>query len=42
MKVKRVNPSLPDSHERKSHEAGVARFLLDLREGERDERLAPS
>jgi erythromycin esterase-like protein len=34
MKVKRVRPSLPDSHERMSHEAGIARFLLDLREGE--------
>lgn len=34
MKVKRVQPSLPESHERMSHESGVGRFLLDLREGE--------
>ena len=34
MKIKRVRPSLPDSHERMSHESGVERFLLDLREGE--------
>jgi erythromycin esterase-like protein len=39
MKVKPVNPSLPESHERKSHETGVPRFLLDLREGEADARL---
>jgi erythromycin esterase-like protein len=39
MKVKRVNPSLPESHERKSHEAGIERFLLDLRDAEVDERL---
>src|SRR5204862_8242996 len=39
MRVKRVNPSLPESHERKSHEAGIERFLLDLREGEVDDRL---
>ena len=31
MKVKRVRPSLPDSHERMAHESGVERFLLDLR-----------
>jgi len=40
MRVKRVRPSLPDSYERISHESGVERFLLDLREGERDERAA--
>ena len=34
MRVKRVNPSLPESYERLSHDAGIARFLLDLREGE--------
>jgi erythromycin esterase-like protein len=34
MKVKRVQPSLPESHERMSHDSGVPRFLLDLREGE--------
>ena len=34
MKVKRVNPSLPDSYERMSHDSGVPSFLLDLREGE--------
>jgi erythromycin esterase-like protein len=34
MRVKRVRPSLPDSHERMAHESGVSRFLLDLREGE--------
>jgi len=39
MKVKRVNPSLPGSHERNSHDTGIPRFLLDLREGEADARL---
>jgi erythromycin esterase-like protein len=34
MKIKRVRPSLPESHERMSHDSGVARFLLDLCEGE--------
>jgi erythromycin esterase-like protein len=33
MQVKTVRPSLPDSYERMSHDAGVPRFLLDLREG---------
>lgn len=33
MKVKAVNPSRPDSYERLAHEAGIDRFLLDLREG---------
>jgi erythromycin esterase-like protein len=32
MKVKQVRPSLPDSHERLCHEAGIERFLLDLRD----------
>jgi protein-L-isoaspartate(D-aspartate) O-methyltransferase len=31
--IKRLNPSRPDSYERLAHEAGVDRFLLDLREG---------
>jgi erythromycin esterase-like protein len=39
MQVKRVRPSLEGSYERLSHESGVGRFLLDLREGEADERL---
>ena len=34
MKVKRVRPSLPESHERMAHDSGERRFLLDLREGE--------
>ncbi len=34
MRIKQVRPSLPDSHERMSHESGVGRFLLELREGE--------
>ena len=34
MRVKRVNPSLAESYERLSHDSGVSRFLLDLREGE--------
>ena len=32
--IKQVRPSLPDSYERLSHDTGVPRFLLDLREGE--------
>jgi erythromycin esterase-like protein len=40
MKIKRVRPSLPESYERMSHDSGVERFLLDLREGQRDERVA--
>jgi len=40
MKIKRVRPSLPDSYERMSHVSEVPNFLLHLREGERDERLA--
>jgi erythromycin esterase-like protein len=34
MKVKRVQPSLPESYERASHDSALPRFLLDLREGE--------
>lgn len=34
MQVKQVRPSLPESYERISHEAGISSFLLDLREGE--------
>jgi len=33
VQVKRVNPSLPDSYERLAHDAGLPRFLLDLRDG---------
>jgi len=40
MKIKRVRPSMPESHERMSHDSEVPSFLLDLREGERDEGLA--
>jgi erythromycin esterase-like protein len=40
MQIKRVRPSLPDSYERMAHDSGIDRFLLDLREGEREERLA--
>jgi protein-L-isoaspartate(D-aspartate) O-methyltransferase len=36
MEIKWINPSRPDSYERKCHEAGVGRFLLDLRQGEHD------
>ena len=31
MQVKTVRPSLPESQERQSHNAGIGRFLLDLR-----------
>ena len=34
MEIKRVRPSLPESHERMAHDSGVESFLLDLREGE--------
>ncbi|HEY6047770.1 MAG TPA: erythromycin esterase family protein, partial [Sphingomicrobium sp.] len=40
MEIKRVRPSLPESYERVCHDSEVPSFLLDLREGERDERLA--
>jgi erythromycin esterase-like protein len=36
MRIKRVNPSLPESYERLAHDAGVPRCLLDLREGVHD------
>ena len=36
MEVKQVRPSLAGSYERMSHDAGVARFLLDLREGQKE------
>lgn len=36
MEVKRVNPSRPDSYERLAHDAGVERFLLDVRAGVHD------
>ncbi len=43
MKVKQVRPSREDSHERLCHDAGMERFLLDLREEApapvREERL---
>jgi erythromycin esterase-like protein len=31
MKIKRINPSRPDSYERVCHDTGLERFLLDLR-----------
>jgi erythromycin esterase-like protein len=40
MKIKRVRPSLPESYERAAHDSDIDSFLVDLREGERDERLA--
>jgi erythromycin esterase-like protein len=36
MEVKPVNPSRPDSYERLAHDAGVPRYLLDLREAQHD------
>ncbi|MFL6736390.1 MAG: erythromycin esterase family protein [Sphingomonas sp.] len=39
MRIKRVQPSLPESHERMAHDSGVERFLLDLREGEIEREL---
>ena len=39
MRIKEVRPSLPGSHERMSHDSGVPRFLLDMTEGEAEERL---
>jgi len=36
MEVKTIRPSLPQSYERLCHDSGVARFLLDLREGENE------
>ena len=37
MEVKKVRPSLPGSHERLSHDTGLPRFLVDLREGVHDD-----
>ena len=34
MRIKRVRPSLPGSHERMAHDSEAPRFLLDLRDGE--------
>ena len=34
MQIKRVRPSLDESYERMSHDAGLPRFLLDLRQEE--------
>jgi erythromycin esterase-like protein len=43
LRIKQVRPSRHDSHERLSHETGIDRFLLDLRDGgpppAREERL---
>jgi protein-L-isoaspartate(D-aspartate) O-methyltransferase len=36
MEVMEVRPSLPESYERVCHEAGLPRFLLDLREGKNE------
>ncbi len=40
MEVKRVRPSLPGSYETCSHEAGLPRYLLDLRSAEAELRDA--
>ena len=40
MKIKRVTPSLSESYERMCHDSEVPSFMLDLREGERDESVA--
>jgi erythromycin esterase-like protein len=39
MEVKKVRASLPESYERLCHDSGVARFLLDMREGVNDEAV---
>jgi protein-L-isoaspartate(D-aspartate) O-methyltransferase len=39
MEVKEVRPSLGGSYERVSHEAGMERFLLDMREGVNEEAV---
>jgi protein-L-isoaspartate(D-aspartate) O-methyltransferase len=39
MEVKKVRPSLPDSYERMCHDSGVARFLLDLRQGRNEQAV---
>lgn len=36
MEVKQVRPSRADSYERLCHDAGIGRFLIDLREGRND------
>ncbi|PPB80035.1 erythromycin esterase-like protein [Albidovulum inexpectatum] len=40
MEIKAVRPSRPDSHEAVCHEAGIERFLLDLRPGVNPEARA--
>jgi protein-L-isoaspartate(D-aspartate) O-methyltransferase len=40
MQVKRIKPSMDESYERLSHDSGVPRFLLDLRDGERRKVVA--
>jgi erythromycin esterase-like protein len=42
MRIKRVRPSLADSHERMAHDSGVERFLLDLRQDELGRDLGES
>ncbi len=42
MKIKTINASRADSFERIMHNSGMARFLLDLREGEASEALRES
>ncbi|HEX4712620.1 erythromycin esterase family protein [Phenylobacterium sp.] len=37
MEIKPLNPALAGSHERLAHEAGIARFVLDLRPGVDDD-----
>ncbi len=37
MEVKAVRPSRPDSYEALCHEAGLERFLIDLRAGQHDD-----
>jgi protein-L-isoaspartate(D-aspartate) O-methyltransferase len=41
MEVKKVKPSLPESYERMSHDSGVERFLLDLREDQDGRIIEP-
>jgi protein-L-isoaspartate(D-aspartate) O-methyltransferase len=36
VRIRQVNPSLPDSYERLCHDSEIGRFLLDLRPGLRD------
>ena len=42
MRIKRVQPSLPGSHERMAHDSEAPRFLLDLRDGEVGSELRDS